>query len=127
MHAGDEDLADEFFADAPILGETDVLPGFGILPGLQPAGCCQQGKFGAVGVVLQGVTVQSGEALPVAKLPLGAGTFKEVFVVGGEGLLGLGFEYHYRRFGNRGFAAASAGLACRLARADSYVLFSVHV
>ena len=80
VHAGNEDLADELFAHALILGEADVLPGFGILPGLQPAGSGEQGELGAVGVVLQGVAAQLGEALPVAELPLRPRTFEQVFI-----------------------------------------------
>jgi hypothetical protein len=82
MHAGGEDAVEALFADTPVLGEADVLPGFGVIAGLQPAGCGQQGELGAVGVVLQSVAVQLGEALPVAKLPLRACAFEQDFVVG---------------------------------------------
>lgn len=82
MYAGSEDAGEELFAYAPVLGKADVLPGFVDLVGLQPTSSGQQGEFGAVGVVLQGVAVELGEALPVAELPLGAGAFEEVFVVG---------------------------------------------
>jgi len=78
VHSGDEDLGEEFFAEAPILRKAGVLPGFCRAVGLQSAGGGEQDKLGAVGVVLQGVAVELGEALPVAKLPLGAGAFEGV-------------------------------------------------
>lgn len=73
--AGDEYLFDELLAAAPVLGEANVMFGLGHVAGLLVAGGGEQRKLGAVGVVLQGVAVELDEALPIAKLPLGAGTF----------------------------------------------------
>lgn len=89
VNASDEDLADELFAHAPFLSDADEQHGFRILPILQPASSGQQRQFGAVRMVLQGVAVDLSETLPVAKLPLGAGAFEQVFVVG-DGMGGSG-------------------------------------
>lgn len=82
VHAGDENLGKESFADAPVLGEAEVLFGFRAVADLQVTCSGQQRELGAIRVVLQGVAVELGQAFPVTKLPLGAGAFEQIFIVG---------------------------------------------
>ena len=73
VYTGNQHLANVVFAGAPLLGQSNKGFGFCVFTHLQPPRCCQQCQVGAVGVVLQGVALQFGQAVPVAGLPLGAG------------------------------------------------------
>ncbi|POR10813.1 hypothetical protein BV908_08765 [Diaphorobacter sp. LR2014-1] len=73
MQAGNQHLANVLFAGTPLLGQANKGFGLRVFAHLQPPCSSQQCQVGAVGVVLQGVALQFGQARPVAGLPLGVG------------------------------------------------------
>ena len=73
VYTGNQHLANVLFAGTPLLGQANKRFGLCVFAHLQPSRCSQQCQLGAVGVVLQAIALQFGQAVPVAGLPLGAG------------------------------------------------------
>lgn len=82
VYASNEDLGGELFVASPVEGMPQVAPRREVVTLLQPGTGDDEAQFGSIGVMLDVVHFQTNQVFPFAPVPLGAGAFKQVFVVG---------------------------------------------